>query len=519
MTSPLEAQYLARFPLARQLKRTHHFFVGPTNSGKTYQALETLRLAESGVYLAPLRLLAMEVRDRLQAAGVPCHLITGEERVMVPGAKHTASTIEMLRPDHAVAVAVIDEIQMLMDPERGSAWTAALVGVPAKQVFICGANSVTESCTRVLDALNEPYTLTQLQRMTPLVIETDSLCGARYSVAKLRQALTVGDAIVAFSRKDVLTLAARIRQWGFSVATIYGALSPEVRRGESARFASGEAHILVATDAIGMGLNLPIRRIIFANIHKFDGAAPRPLNATEMRQIAGRAGRHGLYDTGYVTVLEDDERWHLEAMLAVDDTQPVFSLPISVTGEALETLSQQIPTWRLAECIEVCQRQLLNLVPRTQPPAQSALPLFASHMTPLQLEQAQLIDTVAPQLAMRDKFKLLCAPLAIQVPIARDFFVQCVTAVATQTPRALLPLPTWIRGQQAQYLEQAEQHCQQLSLYRWLSYQYPTIFDAGEQVAQARQQLNAFIARALKTQAGYQRTQREAERYPTRSRR
>jgi len=494
-------RYLSRFPLARQQRRQHHFYVGPTNSGKTYQALETLRQADSGVYLAPLRLLAMEVRDRLMQAGVPCNLVTGEERVMIPGAKHTASTIEMLRPDMAVDVAVIDEIQMLMDPDRGSAWTAALVGVPAKQVFICGANSVTESCTRVLEALNEPYTLTHLQRMTPLLIEDQSICGARYHASKLHKALQTGDAIIAFSRKDVLTLAARIRQWGSSVATIYGALSPEVRRGESARFASGEAQILVATDAIGMGLNLPIRRVIFANIHKFDGVAPRPLNATEMRQIAGRAGRHGLYDTGYVTVLEDDEQWHLHAMLQADDTAPLFALPIAAGGADIEALSQQIPTWRLAECVEYLH---------TQYQRQQASSL-QWQVTPLQYQQALLIDEVAPTLSMRDKYRLMCAPLAIQVPIARDYFVQCVEAVATQQARALPHMPDWLSGQQAQYLEQAELICQHLSLYSWLSYQYPQVFTDRDMIDEARKKLNAFIGRTLRVQAGYGKTQREAE--------
>lgn len=494
--------YLGRFKLARQLQRKHHFYVGPTNSGKTYQALETLRQAKSGVYLAPLRLLAMEVRDRLTQAGVPCNLITGEERILVPGAQHTASTIEMMRPDHAVEVAVIDEIQMLMDPDRGSAWTAALIGVPAKQVFICGANSVTASCTRVLEALHEPFTLTYLERMTPLIIEDDSICGERYHASKLRKNLHLGDAIIAFSRKDVLTLAARIRQWGFQVATIYGALSPEVRRGESERFASGEAQILVATDAIGMGLNLPIRRVIFANIHKFDGVASRSLNATEMRQIAGRAGRHGLYDTGYVTVLEEDEQWHLHEMLGCDDTTIPFALPIAVGGGDIEALSQKIPTWRLAECVEYLhtqyQRQTGNRVLQWQ-------------VTSSQYQQALLIDETAPKLAMRDKYRLMCAPLAIQVPIARDYFVQCIQAIDHYQPRRLPVMPEWLKGQQAEYLEQAELICQHLSLYSWLGYQYPNIFREIDLVDAARKQLNGFISRVLKVQAGYGKTQRESE--------
>jgi ATP-dependent RNA helicase SUPV3L1/SUV3 len=299
------------YPLARSLKRHHKFFVGPTNSGKTYQAIQSLIAAPSGIYLAPLRLLAMEIRDTLMAAGVPCNLISGEERELVDGARHTASTIEMLNPALEVDVAVIDEIQMLQDPDRGSAWTAALVGAPAREVFVCGSNAVTELCLRVIESLGEEFEVTQCERMTPLVLETDSFCGSIYSKLKVRDQLRKGDAVIAFSRKDVLTLSARFRQWGFSVASIYGALSPEVRRHESSRFCNSLADVLVATDAIGMGLNLPIRRIIFANTSKFDGVSNRLLNETEVKQIAGRAGRFGIYDIGYVNVLEDHERFHI----------------------------------------------------------------------------------------------------------------------------------------------------------------------------------------------------------------
>ena len=136
-------------------------------------------------------------------------------------------------------VAIIDEIQMLQDPDRGNAWTAALVGVPARQVFVCGSNAVTAPCLRVIESLHESYEITHLQRMTPLVLEDESLCGKRYSKPKLKPKLQIGDAIIAFSRKDVLTFSARFRQWVFTVACIYGALSPEVRRLESERFCTG----------------------------------------------------------------------------------------------------------------------------------------------------------------------------------------------------------------------------------------------------------------------------------------
>jgi hypothetical protein len=131
-------RYPESFPLARQIGRKMHLIVGPTNSGKTHEALEALRKAKSGVYLAPLRLLAMEVYDRLTAAGVPCELHTGEEHIVIPGARHICATVEMLDAHTPVEVAVIDECQMLLDEHRGWAWTAALTGAPAARVYAGG---------------------------------------------------------------------------------------------------------------------------------------------------------------------------------------------------------------------------------------------------------------------------------------------------------------------------------------------------------------------------------------------
>jgi ATP-dependent RNA helicase SUPV3L1/SUV3 len=491
--------YANHFILARQLKRQHHFYVGPTNSGKTHEALNALMKAESGIYLAPLRLLAMEIRDRLVAAGVPCNLITGEERVLMDGAKHTASTIEMMRSNQSVSVAVIDEIQMLQDPDRGSAWTAALIGAPAKTVFICGSNAVTHLCTHALTLLNEPFTLTQLERKTPLVLEEKSLCGKRYKKQTLKHALQKGDALIAFSRKDVLTFAARFRNWGYSVATIYGALSPEVRRHESNRFNQGEADILVATDAIGMGLNLPIRRILFANTHKFDGIATRPLNPTEVRQIAGRAGRFGVYPVGYVAVLEDDERIHIADMLYKSDLAEIISLPIALPFLDLQSLANQLHTNRLAECI-----QALNGLFK----GSSLLHLTVSQS---QLQQAKIIDEVAPNMALTDKFVLACAPLSLQVPIEKDYFIQCILSVYTNQVRAIPQLPVWVDAKQSKHLAEAEILSQHLSIYAWLSYKFPSIFQQQLGIAEFRMRVSDYIKQALLTQSGYGDTSKELD--------
>ncbi len=489
--------YAHSFALARQMQRQFHFYLGPTNSGKTHDALLALQQAESGVYLAPLRLLAMEVRDRLMAAGVPCNLITGEERHFIPGARHTACTIEMMQPQHALQVAVIDEIQMLQDPARGSAWTAALVGAPASHVYVCGAASVMVPCERLLQALDESFDTRFLERKTPLLLEPDSLTGKRYSRWALKNKLQAGDAVIVFSRKDALTLSARIRQWGFKVATIYGALSPEVRRTESNRFSSGEAAILVATDAIGMGLNLPIRRVVFSSTQKFDGRAVRDLNATEVRQIAGRAGRYGIYPTGYVSAFEDDELLHLEHMLNTSDVVDMQKLPVTPSVQHLQAIAQQTHTGKLSELLQFFNERITL-----------DSPLFETASLGNQIAIAQLIDQHAPQLSLLDKFRLSCAPVALD-QADLDYFLLCMTSIVAGQARHLPPSPAWLASTSPKHLEEAENLSQHLSLYAWLSWKFPTIFYQRDALPDLRQQVSRYIERALLVQAGYQNTSKE----------
>jgi ATP-dependent RNA helicase SUPV3L1/SUV3 len=490
--------YPASFPLARALGRRIHFHLGPTNSGKTYEALQVLQRARSGVYLAPLRLLAMEIRDRLLEAGVPCNLVTGEERVLLPGARHTACTVEMMRPDVEVDVAIIDEIQMLQDEARGYAWTAALIGAPARDVYVCGSDAVTAPCLRAIEALGEPYAITRLERKTPLLLETESLSGARYHRWKLKKQLQKGDAVIAFSRKDVLTLSARFRQWGYGVASIYGALSPEVRRTEARRFESGEADILVATDAVGMGLNLPIRRVVFSSTHKFDGVATRELNATEVRQIAGRAGRYGIYPTGYVNAFENDELIHLKHMLATSDTAELQRLPITPNLFHMQALSDSRHSNRIGELLAYFTERV-----------GMDSPIFETAKLAVHVSQGTLIDQHAPQLPLAHKFMFSCAPVSLDKAHERDYFLSCLHSFAAARRRALPAAPPWLSAESPRHLEEAENLSQDLSLYAWLSFKFPQVFHQGEDVPELRASISRYIERALLTQAGFGDTSKE----------
>ncbi|WP_051200893.1 helicase-related protein [Butyrivibrio sp. XPD2002] len=293
--------YTQLFPLARQMERRFILHIGPTNSGKTYQAMEDLKSAENGIYLAPLRLLAYEQYERMNREGTPCSMITGEERILMPGSFHQSSTIEMLDLAEEWDMAVIDEAQMAADRQRGGYWTAAILGVRAKIIHVCASADAEDLLIRMIKSCGDSYKVQYHERKTPLVMD-ESAMDFDFP-ADVRK----GDALIVFSRKDVHSVAAELQQNGVRCSIIYGSLPYDVRHREAKKFADGDTEVVVATDAIGMGMNLPIRRIVFLQTIKFDGVDERPLTSSEVKQIAGRAGRYGIYDTGYVTSYYDYE--------------------------------------------------------------------------------------------------------------------------------------------------------------------------------------------------------------------
>ena len=283
--------YLER---ARQLNRMFVLHVGPTNSGKTFHAVEDLKTHTPGTYLGPLRLLALEMFDKLNDAGVPCSMLTGEESIPVEGARVIASTIELCNFNTRYKTAVIDEAQLIADKDRGAAWLKAICLVNAEMVHICMAPEALPYMEQLIQSFGDPYNVVWHKRLAPL----------RYAGScKGYDDFRPDDAIVCFSRKSVLSTAAILEKHGFHASVIYGALPPEARRNEVRKYLEGENDIVVATDAIGLGISLPIKRVIFAETAKFDGKEFRPLTTAEINQIGGRAGRYGLNEYGEVLAL------------------------------------------------------------------------------------------------------------------------------------------------------------------------------------------------------------------------
>ena len=287
------------FAEVRELRRHFVLHIGPTNSGKTFQALERLKEAACGVYLGPLRLLALEVYERMNEMGVPCTMRTGQECIEEEGSRVTASTIEMADFDENYEIAVIDEAQLVADTDRGHSWTKAILGLRAGEIHICMSPAAEQAVCHLIGLCGDDYEVRRYERKTELICEDRPFV--------FPDDVREGDALIAFSKKSVLDVAGRLEEAGVSSSVIYGSLPPEIRRRQTRLFNRGKTKVAVATDAIGMGLNLPVRRIVFLQTDKFDGVSRRPLRTSEIKQIAGRAGRFGIYDKGYVSAMGEEE--------------------------------------------------------------------------------------------------------------------------------------------------------------------------------------------------------------------
>jgi len=472
--------YPDTFALARQLKRRVTLYVGPPNSGKTYAAFEKLAGAIDGAYLAPLRLLALEGRDRLVARGVPCSLLTGEENVPADGARVVSSTIEMVGTREVIDVAVIDEAQMIFDNSRGWAWTQAIVGVPAREVIIICSGYAVPAIENLLGLCGESVLVRQFERKQHV-----QLLPGPVAIPTLKK----GDAVVAFSRREVLMLRDQIAANGHPVSVIYGALPPEVRRREAERFASGESHILVATDAIGMGLNLPIRRVLFSTMTKFDGVGDRQLNESEVHQIAGRAGRYGIHEEGFTGVLHEAEpgaaRTLKELLPRTPRAPRHFKAPVAPNWWHVSTIAQRLGKQRLHEVLSVFMDQLA---------------LDNAHFEVAELEQmlelAAQLDETAGNLSLKERFIYAQAPVDSRTEQLVQHFLNWAhshdkTGQAGR-PEVLDEVDAHSR------LDRMEQALRACTLWLWLDLRFPGVYGHLEDVIALRNTLNDGIERHLK---------------------
>ncbi|KAH0711316.1 hypothetical protein KY289_007275 [Solanum tuberosum] len=440
------------FPFARAMKRKIIYHCGPTNSGKTYNALQSFMEAKKGIYCSPLRLLAMEVFDKVNGLGVYCSLLTGQEKKHVPFSNHVACTVEMVSTDEMYDVAVIDEIQMMADTHRGYAWTRALLGLKADEIHVCGDPSVLNIVRKVCSETGDELVEQHYERFKPLVVEAKTLLG---DLTKVRS----GDCVVAFSRREIFEVKLAIEKHSnHRCCVIYGALPPETRRQQATLFndPNNEFDVLVASDAVGMGLNLNIRRIIFYTLSKYNGDRIVPVPASQVKQIAGRAGRRGSrYPEGLTTTLQLEDLDYLIECLKkpFDEVNKVGLFPFY---EQVELFAGQIPNSTFAELLdrfgENCRLD------------GSYFLCQYNHIKKI----ANMLEKVQG-LSLEDRFNFCFAPVNIRDPKAMYHLLKFASSYAQALPvNIAMGMPNCSARNDSELLDLETKH-QVLSMYMWLS--------------------------------------------------
>jgi ATP-dependent RNA helicase SUPV3L1/SUV3 len=384
--------------------------LGPTNTGKTHFAVERMLAHRSGLIGFPLRLLAREIYDRIvvQKGAALTALITGEERILPPGARYFVATVEAMPSDLEVSFLAIDEIQLCADPERGHIFTDRLLHARGRdETMFLGADTI-RPLLKLLVPEAEVVTRPRFSTLT-------------YTAPAKVTRLPRRSAVVAFTAQDVYALAELVRRRRGGAAVVLGALSPRTRNAQVALYQAGEVDYLIATDAIGMGLNMDLRHVALANLDKFDGRERRPLHAHEIGQIAGRAGRHmqdgtfgttqdvGGLDAKIVEAVETHSfpalrqlHWRnteldFSSLLALQDSldaaPPLRCL--SRAGDALDHVSLKILARRAAIRERVTSRDGVRLLWSV-----CQIPDFRKTLTEAHLN---LLDTVFENLALRDR--------------------------------------------------------------------------------------------------------------------
>lgn len=475
--SLLNCDLKSLYPLARELNRKLYFFVGPTNSGKTYKAMQELQDADCGIYLAPLRLLALENYEYLKSCEVPVSLITGEEEKIDEEAGHVCQTIEMINFNFDVDICVIDEVQMLEDSDRGWAWVNAIVGAPSKKVIMTGSVNALSAIKQIASYLQEDLEVVKFQRKNPLSLLED--------VTPLEE-VTKKTALIAFSRSEVLRLKDKLSK-NHKVSVIYGNLSPEVRKEEARRFREGESEVLIATDAIAMGLNLPIKTLLFTADAKFDGISNRSLTPNEITQIAGRAGRYTHHDDGYIGATSKKILKHItkEFSAPLHTIKPPFA--VKATTSQIISLSKHLQTKSLYMILDYFSNNM-NFTG----------PFKASNISYMK-ELAKIVDE-KKGLSLEDKYMLVQAPVNTKSPLIKSAYFYYINAILNNKVVTYRPSVTFSKeAKTSKELLQAEDEVKKISLYLWIAYKLPHLFPDKTSAELSREKVNHFCQNALKS--------------------
>ncbi|KAF2361403.1 Helicase C-terminal [Trinorchestia longiramus] len=499
------------YPEARSMNRKIVFHAGPTNSGKTFHAMQQFLQAESGVYCGPLKMLATEVFNKSNAQGTPCDLVTGEERRFIRAdqepSSHLACTVEMASLQHQCEsctvlycivemtslqhqydVAIIDEIQLVRDTTRGWAWTRALLGICAREVHLCGEEAAIPIVEGLGMCTGEEVEIRRYKRLTQLTTEDKAL----ESLSNVQ----AGDCIVCFNKRDIHYVSRNIEKLGYQVAVIYGGLPPGTKLAQAQKFNDPDdpCKILVATDAIGMGLNLSIRRIIFhtlikPNINDKGEREMETLSVSTALQIAGRAGRYGTqWEHGYVTTMKSEDLPTLRRLLS-SKPNTIEQAGLHPTAEQIELFAYHIPNYTLSNLIDI----FINVCT-----VDKSL-YFMCLMEDFKF-LADLIQHI--NIPLRARYVFCCAPINRKMPFVCAMFLKFVRQYSQGEAATL----EWL-CQQVHWPFQPPQTIVDLmrlegvfdvfDLYLWLGYRFPEMFPEHEAVRVIQTELDDLIEESV----------------------
>lgn len=490
------------YPHARSMQRTIHLHVGPTNSGKTYHALKRLEASKHGFYAGPLRLLAQEVYHRFNANGIPCGLVTGDD-VKFPSDKPpriVSNTVEMVGLGKEFEVGVIDEIQMIADPKRGWAWTRAVLGARATELHLCGEARAVPLIRELVALTGDTLEIHRYQRLNPLKVMSKSIKG---DLKQLRK----GDCVVSFSRLGIHALKAEIEKvTGRRAAIVYGSLPAEIRTQQASLFndPNNDYDYLVASDAIGMGLNLSIKRIIFETLVKRIPGGLVRLTVPEIKQIAGRAGRYRPAtpfhakggaseepDVGLVTSLEEVDLPYIQQAMSIEPA-PLRAAGIFPPDSVLQNFAAYFPS---DVPFQYIIKRVLDLA--------QVHPLFFMCDPVSQLQNAELIDAV-DGLRIDDQLIFMAAPIYARDPSAQAVtraFARCVTENSggrlLDIPELNLEILEQPVSGKKEYLHELESLHKSIILYSWLSFRFGGIFTDRTLAAHVKELAEERMVRAL----------------------
>ncbi|RZF36985.1 hypothetical protein LSTR_LSTR004673 [Laodelphax striatellus] len=480
------------YPSARAMTRRIIFHAGPTNSGKTYHALERFLTAKSGVYCGPLKLLATEVHKKANDYGTPCDLVTGEERKFAHGpdnpSNHVACTVEMTSVNNSYEVAVIDEIQMVRDNARGWAWTRALLGVMAEEIHVCGEEGAVELIKSIMTTTGEDVEVRKYKRLTKLELEESAVV----SLDRIQP----GDCIVCFSKNDVYSVSRGIEARGIEVAVIYGGLPPGTKLAQAQKFNDPESSckVLVATDAIGMGLNLSIRRVIFYSLIKplMNNKGEKEMDlipVSQALQIAGRAGRYNTqFETGYVTTFKSEDLPTLKNILS-QTPEEIVQAGLHPTAEQIELYAYHLPGSTLSNLMDIFV---------TLSTVDDSL-YFMCNIEDFKF-LAEMIQHVP--LPLRARYVFCCAPINRKMPFVCSLFLKFARQYSKNQPLTfdwLCRNIGWPISPPKTILDliHLEAVFDVLDLYLWLSYRFSDLFPDCDLVRDIQFELDSIIQQGV----------------------